>query len=362
MNSLPTSARLALPDILRGIAILAMVIAHAQPFLPQTPRPVMFVVGLISSMAAPLFALVMGMSAQLVWDFSRSSKARVFWRQGVKAVALIVLGIWMMTWGSWVAIVLQYLGVVLLIGVPLLLLPRITRLPLAVVLFAITPLVFQLLRGRTMELITQPGFDSGAPGTVGQRYAYDFLGSGSSYWPAELLAFFLVGSVLVGMHLTRSNAIVVLVAASALFLPIQLLLATDAYPAPSWVDIGRDITVVAFAYAVSTLVAEWRPLEWLISAVRDIGRVSLTIYLVHILFIAAYFDGHVPQFGYGRPIENVWWAWAVTVIAIPLWGMLWWRTVGVGPVEWLLNVLEARPRHPRHAIRAERASTAPTTA
>lgn len=361
MTTPTIQTRLALPDVLRGIAILAMVIAHADPFLPTAPRAVGFVVGLISSLAAPLFALVMGMSAQLVWDASRSSKGRVFWRQGIKGVALIALGLWMMTWGSWVAIVLQYLGVVLLIGVPLLLLPRVLRLPLAAVLFVATPLLNEFLRARSTALVSQPGFDGSVPAVVAQQYFYDVVGGGAYYWPAELIAFFLIGSVLVGLRLPRSQALVALVAAAAFFVPIQLLLATDAYPAPSWIDIGRDITVVAFAYASATLALEVRQLTWLTNAIRDIGRVALTLYVVHVLFIAAYADNHIRTTGMSRPMDDVWWAWALTVIVIPLWGMLWWRTVGVGPVEWLLNLLEGRPKHPRHAIRAARAQALVTS-
>lgn len=368
MTTHANSARVALPDVLRGIAILAMVIAHAEPFLPNAPKIVEFAVGLISSLAAPLFALVMGMSAQLVWERSAGRMGRMLWRQGIKAAALIALGLWMNTWGSWVAIVLQYLGIVLLIGVPLLLLPRVTRLPIAAVLFAVAPLVFQFLRGRTLELFSQPDFDGSAPMTVVQQYVNDLFGGGSYYWPPELIAFFLVGSFLVHVRVTRAHAIVVLISATALFVPVQLLLGTGAYPTPSWVDMGRDVAVVAFAYAVTSLIVAVHPLAWLTNAVRDIGRVSLTLYLVHVLFLAAYSDNLLRLEGYSRPFETVWWGWAVTVIVIPLWGMLWWRTVGVGPVEWALNLLEGRPKHPRHAIRSARterverlAATAPTS-
>ena len=58
--------RLVVPDVLRGIAILAMLIAHAAPLVPSLPESVLFVQSNINDLASPLFALVMGMSTALV--------------------------------------------------------------------------------------------------------------------------------------------------------------------------------------------------------------------------------------------------------------------------------------------------------
>ncbi|HWO50444.1 MAG TPA: heparan-alpha-glucosaminide N-acetyltransferase domain-containing protein [Ornithinibacter sp.] len=58
--------RIVVPDVLRGVAILAMLIAHAVPFLPGAPSALNFLMFNINDVASPLFALVMGMSAQIV--------------------------------------------------------------------------------------------------------------------------------------------------------------------------------------------------------------------------------------------------------------------------------------------------------
>jgi len=63
-----SGTRLLVADVLRGIAIVAMVIAHAAPFVPSRPGVLSFVTSMFSEMASPLFALVMGLSAQLVWN------------------------------------------------------------------------------------------------------------------------------------------------------------------------------------------------------------------------------------------------------------------------------------------------------
>ncbi|HYJ49770.1 MAG TPA: hypothetical protein VEX12_07620, partial [Microbacterium sp.] len=51
-GSSSSTERLVVPDVLRGVAILAMLIAHAMPLLMITARPVRFVVGNISDLAS----------------------------------------------------------------------------------------------------------------------------------------------------------------------------------------------------------------------------------------------------------------------------------------------------------------------
>ena len=59
--------RIVVIDALRGIALLGMLVAHANPLLPPgVPRPVGFVMGQFNDIASPLFALAMGISAQLL--------------------------------------------------------------------------------------------------------------------------------------------------------------------------------------------------------------------------------------------------------------------------------------------------------
>lgn len=59
--------RLVVPDVLRGVAILAMLVAHgANSLMPDVPTPVRMVSGQLNDLASPLFALVMGMAAQIL--------------------------------------------------------------------------------------------------------------------------------------------------------------------------------------------------------------------------------------------------------------------------------------------------------
>jgi uncharacterized protein len=56
-------------DVLRGVAILCMLIAHGVPFLWPTgvSRPVEVALGAVNAVASPLFGLAMGAAAALVW-------------------------------------------------------------------------------------------------------------------------------------------------------------------------------------------------------------------------------------------------------------------------------------------------------
>ncbi|CAN7415970.1 heparan-alpha-glucosaminide N-acetyltransferase domain-containing protein [Microbacterium maritypicum] len=91
--------RLLVPDALRGFAIVAMLIAHAAPFVPNAPWAVQFITANFSSVASPLFALVMGMSAELVWRRGGPVGVTLL-QQTLRGLFLIVLGVWMATWGS----------------------------------------------------------------------------------------------------------------------------------------------------------------------------------------------------------------------------------------------------------------------
>ena len=113
--------RLLVPDVLRGVALLAMLIAHAVPFLPERPAALAVVMANINDLASPLFALVMGVSAQLVLQRTvRSGIPFMLFQQIIRGMILIGLGMILSEWGTWVAIVLSYLGVLLIVGAPLL--------------------------------------------------------------------------------------------------------------------------------------------------------------------------------------------------------------------------------------------------
>ncbi|WP_210274242.1 DUF418 domain-containing protein [Microbacterium sp. Se63.02b] len=326
--------RLVVPDVLRGVAIVAMLIAHAGPMVPERSGAVSFVIAMFSEVASPLFALVMGMSAQIVWN--RGPRIPVtLGQQAIRGVFLIVLGVWMATWGSWVAIVLAHLGILLLIGVPLLL----ARSPwvigtTAVVLVISDPLV-RLGRGW--------GWAYAAPSPL--RDILDWVVMSPHYRLVNLLPFFLIGGLLIrhGLRRDRLLGVIGLVAvASYLAWGAVAFMERGGIQSGDYLDTLKDIGLVFAVYVVVVLAATvrregakrfWQPVFVPLIAC---GQVALSLYLLHVGIIALYARA------YGRPVENFWPGWLVIVPGMILVGWLWWRFVGTGPVEWVMGWLTGR--------------------
>ncbi|MFP3821469.1 hypothetical protein SB658_22500, partial [Bacillus sp. SIMBA_008] len=93
-----------------------------------------------SDVASPLFALVMGMSAELVWRRGGRVGTTLL-QQTLRGLFLVVLGVWMASWGSWVAVVLAYLGLLIIIGAPILL----ARTPVVIAVTVVILVVSQPL-------------------------------------------------------------------------------------------------------------------------------------------------------------------------------------------------------------------------
>lgn len=330
-----TPQRLPVPDVLRGIAIIAMLVAHAAPFLPNVPMLVAFPVGQLNDVASPLFALVMGMSAQLVWGRSNSAGITVL-QQSIRGVILIILGFWMATWGSWVAVILAYLGVLLLVGVPLLLFRTSTVIAIAAVLLVIGDPLLRWARGALVMAFGQP---------FPVRDFAEIVFLGHSYRLVNLLPFFLLGALLLRHGFKRDRLLLVLaivapVAYSVAFVARRLV--TFDVQSGDYLDTLHDIGLV-FAVYVLVVLAVTTPRDgirrfWdaVFVPIRACGQLALSLYLLHVALIAVY------NVGNGRPAENVYLGWAVIVPGMILVGWLWWRFVGTGPVEWLLGLATGR--------------------
>ncbi|GAA4486022.1 heparan-alpha-glucosaminide N-acetyltransferase domain-containing protein [Microbacterium panaciterrae] len=343
--------RLIVPDVLRGVAIVAMLIAHAAPLLPQLPGAVRFVVGNVNDVASPLFALVMGMSAQLVWNSSRRTGATLL-QQGIRGLVLIALGLWMATWGSWVVIVLCCLGLLLIVGVPLLLLrTRALAVVLAIVVVIGAPLN-ELARGQIVPIMTS---------NVVVRSLADWTVLGHSYRLTNLLPFFLLGALLLRAGLRRDRTMWIMLAiapfAYALRPVLEKGLHVPAAVSGSYPDTLHDVGLVFATYAVivvlATLPRRSTVVDGVFAPVRVWGQLALSLYLLHV-WIVSLWMGSI-----GWPTANVPLAWASIVILPLVVAWLWWRFVGTGPVEWLMGAVSGRPKP--LIVRRRSAVTAPTS-
>lgn len=326
--------RLVIPDVLRGVAIIAMVIAHAAPFLPDAPWAVKVVTSNISDLASPLFALVMGMSAELVWRRGGRRGITVL-QQVVRGLFLIGLGVWMATWGSWVDVILAYLGLVIILGAPILLARTSVVIAATAVLLLISQPLLMLARSWTWTYT--------APGPVGDVVGWLLLGQ--HYRVINLLPVFLIGALLIRHGLRRDRLLTGLgVAAPLAYLAWfagERLTGMDALSG-DYLDTLKDFGLVFAVYVLVVVAATarrdgakrfWRPVFVPLIAC---GQVALSLYLLHVGVIALWTNA------YGRPTENFWPGWLVIVPGMILVGWLWWRFVGTGPVEWVMGWLTGR--------------------
>ncbi len=335
--------RLVVPDVLRGVAIVAMLIAHAVPMLPDAPRALSFVMGNINSLASPLFALVMGISAQIVWN-RNGGVGRTMLQQSLRGVALIALGVWMMTWGSWVAVVLQYLGLLLIIGVPLLLLgTRALIIVTAVIVVASQPILEWARSAAWIYMQPVPVIE-----------VANWVALGPSYRLINLLPFFLLGAILLRSGIRRDRVLWTMAVIAPIAYLISMVggrfLVADVRSG-DYLDTLRDVGLVFATYVVVVLVAEMRRAratrirDAVFAPLRAWGQVALSLYLLHVGIIAWW--AHAFN---GRPQQNSLIGWLAVVVLPLIIGWLWWRFVGPGPVEWVLGWVTGRPKK-RHARR-----------
>lgn len=324
--------RLLIPDVLRGVAIVAMVIAHANPFVPELPWAAKFVTAMFSDLASPLFALVMGMSAELVWR--RGGRVGVtLLQQVIRGLFLIALGVWMAAWGSWVDVILAYLGVTIILGAPILL----ARTPMVIAVTAVLLLISQPLVGlaRTWTWVYM------APAPV--RDIMQWLLLGAHYRVLNLLPMFLIGALLIRHGLRRDRLLTALTIAAPLgFLAWAVGQRLGAVQSGDYLDTLKDFGLVFAVYVVVVFAATarrdgakrfWSPIFVPLVAC---GQVALSLYLLHVGLIALWNTAN------GRPTENFWPGWLVIVPGMILVGWLWWRFVGTGPVEWVMGWLTGR--------------------
>ena len=138
-------SRLLFVDWARGAAYVLMVIAHVAP--SDGPARILLVSEFLT---APLFALLIGVGAQLSWSASGKHGWRYVLREVIRAALVIGLGVLLAQSAASVLIVLVHLGVLMLLCLPLARL-RITALAafaaLALLLAVGVPGLYRCLTG-----------------------------------------------------------------------------------------------------------------------------------------------------------------------------------------------------------------------
>lgn len=345
-----TTERLIVPDVLRGVAILAMLIAHAVPLLRDLPRAVAFAMGNASDLASPLFALVMGLSAEILLQRTPPrGRGPMLLQQAARGLVLIALGVWMSGWGSWVAIVLSHLGVLLLVGAPILLLSTRWVIGIAIAVAVLSDPVNAWAR----QVLAPAIWDVPLAAMVSQWFVLGF-----SYRLTNLLPFFLLGAILMRHGFRRDRYLwamaIIAPLAYAVRPVVTAVFDTPPHVSGSYIDTLHDVGLVFAVYVVIVLLATVRRpgaarvIAVVFEPLRAIGAVALSLYVLHVAVLALWMRWGISV------TESDWLRWLVIVPVMVVLGWLWWRFIGVGPVEWLLGWVTGRPKRWRREKSAAR--------
>lgn len=328
-------------DAARGLAVVAMVVAHGLPWItPLLSSLPNFVLAQVNDTASPLFALVMGISAGLV--FPGPSAGRGFARALVRGLALVALGVGLEQFDHWAAVILHILGVLLIVGTPLLLLGTRWLLGVALALVAISPFVITAV---TRAGGGEPG---GLPPTAdwASNPLVEWLVLNTHYRVLTLLPLFLLGAVLArrGLRDERAAWWCLIGGLTMAWLSYALeLLGVAVVFSGDFPDQLQENGLALAAYGLVTVVAlggEGRADgvgARLLRPVALIGRVALSLYVGHVLFLVPLID---------RWPSPDWTPFVIFVVGCLVVSWAWARFIGPGPIEWLLDRISPSRRPP----------------
>ncbi len=370
----------------RGVALLGMVAVHALNDSDELGRPT-WSFTIFGGRAAALFAVLAGIGIAFITHRRRvrmSDGTRAVATLGVRALAIGAIGLALgNTEASVASVILPAYAVMVLLAIPLVFLPTWLVAFVAVVVTAGAPVLQHVL----LPPQPNPGLENPAfaeltsqPGALAVELAL------TGEFPAVTwLAYLCVGLVIGRLTLTRMRVILGLLGVGAVLAaaaPVashvllhkyqglqQIWLAQPtsgvtradttalltfggdgSTPTSTWwwlaVDkphtgtplnllgtIGSAVALLAIMLLAARAARPWlrRPISVLLVPLAAAGSMTLTFYVLHIMFMNSDLDTLAPMTGF------VW-----QVVAIVLVGTSWWATAGRGPLEGLVAVLSRR--------------------
>ncbi|MGC0251782.1 heparan-alpha-glucosaminide N-acetyltransferase domain-containing protein [Pseudactinotalea sp. Z1748] len=340
-------------DTARGLAVLGMFVAHLgmERHSEIWTTTGWFFLG--DGRPSALFAMLAGIGLVFMTRRAQDDPARFAFQRGRilrRALILYLLGYGLVFLGTPVAVILPAYAVLFVVAVPFLRMSAMAVLGCAGIVLAIGPQILVLTRhafhgeaGPVHELALLPGLAE----------------VWSGYYPAiTWLAYILVG-VAVGKTDLRSPRV-----ATAL-LGIGSVVAALGYGAGAFAEgalVGREGTIAfdlitiephanstpemlgnaGFAVALlglCLLAMSLAPLRVIATPLNAVGAMSLTIYSLHIVYIAILGADAV-----WYPVSN--WPLIWLVLASLAFALIWQKTLGQGPVERLLARLIGSRRPP----------------
>lgn len=346
-----------LVDALRGIAIAAMLVAHAAPLLGKLPSVPAAAFDAINDVASPLFAMAMGMAGIIVLRRDDSRPGSFIAVKAVQGLFLILLGVSLAALPTWVGVVLPQLGILLIVGAPLLLLPARWLGWATAVAFLGGPMVVVL----TGMLVPAGWVTNPASGPQ----LLQWLVTGSQYRLTGLLPFFLLGAFLYAAGALQRSRVLQWLAWGGAGIVLAGYQVGDFARASGagylvssggYLDLARDLGLTMLVTGIAGLAANSVSARARSLASRPVsffagpGNLALTLYAAHILVLIPVSYGMVEASRGARAG-----AFFAVVLGLLLAGWFWGRYLGKGPLEHLMTLLGSLVRRvtrkqPDHAL------------
>ncbi|GAA3701375.1 hypothetical protein GCM10022377_13690 [Zhihengliuella alba] len=277
--------RVSALDIARGVAILGMLFAHAAPIGPDSALPLKALAA-AAQVTAPMFVMLAGLSLGLMTGGGSPAvdgRWSLRWQILRRGLVLIALGLALWRIDSGIAVVIDYIGVVIVLLVPVLFAPRWLLAALAAAALVASP----LLRAWAERegLIVQVAGDP----VLGKLASWLVLGP--HYWAALFLFFALAGLIIArsDVRAARTPRRLILAGVAAGAVGVAVALTTSYSPHPGSTEPSGNLVALGCAVGLVgvLLFLEGRtgargvlralaPLEWA-------GRMPLTIYTLQIV-------------------------------------------------------------------------------
>lgn len=316
--------RIVAVDAARGLALLGMFIAHTYPRVSEQEL-------LVDGRSSILFATLAGVSLGFLTGGAHPDRShRMRARRGVaiRAIVLFLLGIALTMLPSNIAIILDYYGIMFLLMVPALYLPRVALAVLAALIAVLAPLAAD--RAAATEL------DPWA------SVAAEYLLVGS--YPALVwLPFLLVGLLCARSDLTRraTQHRMVLGGAAAMVVSYGIAEAVPGITAAAHSGSTAEI-VGSGGFAIALIGAllwldRFRATRVALHPLAAAGSMPLTVYTLQILLLAALvaFENSAPWLPEYPGLALMF----TLVVAGLVFGEAWRTFLGAGPLERMLRTV-----------------------
>lgn len=333
-----SAGRVVALDIARGIAILGMFFAHASPVTADS-NVGLKAIATAAQVTAPLFVMLAGLSVGLMSGGAspcpRGSRRGTRLQLLRRGLLLILLGLALWQLDSPIAVVLDYIGVTVLVLVPMLFLHRSVLAVAAGVAVVISPIIHQWSVGS--------GLAAQASANPAAAKVVSWLAAGPSYWLPMFLFFALCGLIVASSDVRSRATAWRLMLGGPLLTVIAVvlgrLLGSSVHPGATSTTAHLVATgCAAFligALLLLTSVRLPRIISGAMAPLAAAGRMPLTLYSVQVILFAV--------FERWLPVTDSW-SFMAAITAFSLLGAwLWLRYVAQqGPLERLISFASGR--------------------